>query len=175
MLRRPPRSTRKESSAASDVYQRQDAEVAFSDVRLSVLLDEITDRFKPMAASQQVFLHVDCQPLCVHANLQQMKELFGNLIGNAVKYNRPGGQVWISVRQQDQGVSLRVRDNGVGIPKESLDRIFERFYRVDKSRSKSTGGTGLGLAIVKHIVAQHDAQMTLTSEVGVGTEIKIVF
>ena len=67
------------------------------------------------------------------------------------------------------------KDTGIGIPKEQQERVFERFYRVDKSRSKSTGGTGLGLAIVKHIVAQHDAQMTLTSEVGVGTEIKIVF
>ena len=70
---------------------------------------------------------------------------------------------------------LIVKDTGIGIPKEQQERVFERFYRVDKSRSKSTGGTGLGLAIVKHIVAQHDAQMTLTSEVGVGTEIKIVF
>ena len=70
---------------------------------------------------------------------------------------------------------LIVKDTGIGIPKEQQERVFERYYRVDKSRSKSTGGTGLGLAIVKHIVAQHDAQMTLTSEVGVGTEIKIVF
>ena len=70
---------------------------------------------------------------------------------------------------------LIVKDTGIGIPKEQQERVFERFYRVDKSRSKSTGGTGLGLAIVKHIVAQHDAQMTLTSEFGVGTEIRIVF
>ena len=153
--------------------ESKDAEVAFSDVRLSVLLDEITDRFKPMAASQQVFLHVDCQPLCVHANLQQMKELLGNLIGNAVKYNRPGGQVWISVRQQDQGVSLRVRDNGVGIPKESLDRIFERFYRVDKGRSRKQGGTGLGLSIVKHIVNFYHGSIHVESQLDVGTEFVV--
>lgn len=70
---------------------------------------------------------------------------------------------------------LIVKDTGIGIPKEQQERVFERFYRVDKSRSKSTGGTGLGLAIVKHIVAQHDAQISMTSEVGVGTEIKVVF
>ena len=68
-----------------------------------------------------------------------------------------------------------VRDTGIGIPPDSQDRVFERFYRVDKSRSKSTGGTGLGLAIVKHIVAQHEAQIFLNSEEGVGTEIRVVF
>ena len=70
---------------------------------------------------------------------------------------------------------LLVADTGIGIPKEHQSRVFERFYRVDKSRSKSTGGTGLGLAIVKHIVAQHGAQISLTSEEGVGTEVKVVF
>ena len=70
---------------------------------------------------------------------------------------------------------LIVSDTGIGIPEDSQERVFERFYRVDKSRSKSTGGTGLGLAIVKHIVAQHEAQLNLKSEVGVGTEIKVTF
>ena len=70
---------------------------------------------------------------------------------------------------------LTVKDTGIGIPKEAQKRVFERFYRVDKSRSKSTGGTGLGLAIVKHIVAQHEAQISLESEEGVGTTIKVVF
>ena len=70
---------------------------------------------------------------------------------------------------------LAVKDTGIGIPKDQQERVFERFYRVDKSRSKSTGGTGLGLAIVKHIVAQHGAKIEMTSEVGVGTEIKVIF
>jgi len=71
--------------------------------------------------------------------------------------------------------TLTVKDTGIGIPKEAQKRVFERFYRVDKSRSKSTGGTGLGLAIVKHIVAQHEAQIFLESEEGAGTEIKVTF
>ena len=76
---------------------------------------------------------------------------------------------------RERPVVLSVRDTGIGIPREHQDRIFERFYRVDKSRSKSTGGTGLGLAIVKHIVAKHDARMELDSEVGRGTEIRVAF
>ena len=76
---------------------------------------------------------------------------------------------------KNQRPALTVRDTGIGIPKEQQDRVFERFYRVDKSRSKSTGGTGLGLAIVKHIVVQHEAQIELSSEEGVGTERTVIF
>lgn len=104
-----------------------------------------------------------------------LEELLFNLCSNAVRYNKKGGSVTIVTTIENTRPVLIVKDTGIGIPKEQQERVFERFYRVDKSRSKSTGGTGLGLAIVKHIVAQHDAQMTLTSEVGVGTEIKIVF
>ena len=76
---------------------------------------------------------------------------------------------------KNQRPALTVRDTVIGIPKEQQDRVFERFYRVDKSRSKSTGGTGLGLAIVKHIVVQHEAQIELSSEEGVGTEVTVIF
>ena len=75
----------------------------------------------------------------------------------------------------DGHVVLSVKDTGIGIPKEDQERIFERFYRVDKSRSKSTGGTGLGLAIVKHIVEQHDAKLEIDSKLGEGTEIRVIF
>ena len=108
-------------------------------------------------------------------NKTLLEELLFNLCSNAVRYNKKGGNVTIVTTIENTRPVLIVKDTGIGIPKEQQERVFERFYRVDKSRSKSTGGTGLGLAIVKHIVAQHDAQMTLTSEVGVGTEIKIVF
>jgi two-component system phosphate regulon sensor histidine kinase PhoR len=81
----------------------------------------------------------------------------------------------ITIIQEAHGVSVRVKDNGIGISREHWERVFERFYRVDKSRSKSTGGTGLGLAIVKHIVAQHGAQIQLNSKVGKGTEIVVFF
>ena len=153
--------------------ESMDAEVMFSDVRISVLLQEIMDSLKPLAASCQVFLHVDVKPLCIRANLQQMKELFTNLATNAIKYNRPGGQVWITVGEQGDDMLVRVKDNGVGIPKESLDRIFERFYRVDKGRSRKQGGTGLGLSIVKHIVNFYHGTIHVTSELDKGTEFTV--
>ena len=108
---------------------------------------------------------------------QMMEELIYNLCDNAIRYNNRGGKVLVRVHEIDEtgNVELVVKDNGIGIPKEHQERIFERFYRVDKSRSKSTGGTGLGLAIVKHIVSQHRAEMTLESESGAGTTIRILF
>ena len=153
--------------------EAKDAEVVVSDVRISVLLDEIVDSLKPTAAAGQVFIHCDCQPLCIKANPQQMKELFSNLVSNAVKYNRPGGQVWVNIREKDGNMVARVRDNGVGIPQESLDRIFERFYRVDKGRSRKQGGTGLGLSIVKHIVNFYHGTIRVTSQLEEGTEFVV--
>ena len=153
--------------------EAKDAEVVVSDVRVSVLLEEIIDSLKPAAAAGQVFIHCDCQPLSIKANPQQMKELLSNLVSNAVKYNRPGGQVWVNIREKDGNMVARVRDNGVGIPQESLDRIFERFYRVDKGRSRKQGGTGLGLSIVKHIVNFYHGTIRVTSQLDEGTEFVV--
>ena len=88
---------------------------------------------------------------------------------------RSSGKVFVTVGEEDDNVFLSVRDTGIGNDKEHQERIFERFYRVDKSRSKETGGTGLGLAIVKHIAALHHAQIQIDSRIGEGTEIKILF
>ena len=98
-----------------------------------------------------------------------------NLVENGIKYNVDDGWVRVSLDADHKYFYVTVAASGLGIPEDSIERIFERFYRVDKSRSKSTGGTGLGLAIVKHIVAQHDAQITLNSKEGIGTEIKVTF
>ena len=111
----------------------------------------------------------------VMANKGLMDEVFYNLCSNAIRYNKPGGSVTVTVGTKDERPFLSVADTGIGIPKECQERVFERFYRVDKSRSKSTGGTGLGLAIVKHIVAQHNAALHLDSELDEGTTIEIVF
>ena len=100
-----------------------------------------------------------------------ISELVYNLCDNAIRYNRKNGSVYVMVGAS----SIVVRDTGIGIPKEHQDRVFERFYRVDKSRSKETGGTGLGLAIVKHIAEQHQATMELKSREGRGTEIRVAF
>ena len=98
-------------------------------------------------------------------------ELVYNLMDNAIRYNKEGG----SVRVETKGRTLTVEDTGIGIPEEHIPHIFERFYRVDKSRSKQTGGTGLGLAIVKHIAEKYGAKIQLESEVGKGTEITVLF
>lgn len=104
-----------------------------------------------------------------------LEELIYNLCDNAIRYNRPGGFVRVSVSREAAGVRLAVADNGIGIPPEHQERIFERFYRADKSRSKASGGTGLGLAIVKHIVIQHGAELQLESAEGAGTTISVLF
>lgn len=104
-----------------------------------------------------------------------LEELLYNLCDNAIRYNRPGGHVWVSVENGERGVMLTVRDDGIGISKEDQERIFERFYRVDKGRSRETGGTGLGLAIVKHIVEQHRAELKLSSVPGEGTCVEVKF
>ena len=98
-----------------------------------------------------------------------------NLCDNAVKYNKPGGEVEVTVEQRESEVLLAVRDTGIGIPAAHQDRIFERFYRVDKSHSKEIGGTGLGLSIVKHGAQFHGARIEMESEVGAGTAVTILF
>ncbi len=111
----------------------------------------------------------------IYANREMMEELVYNLCDNAIRYNNAGGSVSVWVTREESGAVLDVRDTGIGIPSEDQERIFERFYRVDKSRSKSTGGTGLGLAIVKHIVEQHQAALAVESSLGKGTQIKVMF
>jgi two-component system phosphate regulon sensor histidine kinase PhoR len=125
------------------------------------------------ARKHQVNLTLTGSKSIVNANKDMMEELINNLCDNAIRYNRPGGSVNVNIYKDGEFTKLVVKDTGIGIPKEHLERIFERFYRVDKSRSKETGGTGLGLAIVKHIVAKHGEQLHIESEVGVGTVITI--
>ena len=98
-----------------------------------------------------------------------------NLCDNAIKYNRPGGSVTVTTQEQDGEAILTVADTGIGIPEEERDRIFERFYRVDKSHSKEVGGTGLGLSIVKHAVMLHNAKIEVDSQVGQGTTFRVRF
>lgn len=111
----------------------------------------------------------------IKANQQMIQEILYNLCDNAIRYNKPQGHVWVSVFNKGSKSVLQVRDDGIGISEEDLERIFERFYRVDKARSKQTGGTGLGLAIVKHIAEQHNAKIHIESELGKGTTISVTF
>ena len=152
-----------------------DLKLEFETVDLHDLGEQCIHSMQMQADKNEVTLHLEGASVPINGNKTLLEELLFNLCSNAVRYNKKGGSVTIVTTIENTRPVLIVKDTGIGIPKEQQERVFERFYRVDKSRSKSTGGTGLGLAIVKHIVAQHDAQMTLTSEVGVGTEIKIVF
>ena len=102
-------------------------------------------------------------------------EMMYNLVDNAIRYNREGGYVNVFLIKENGQVCFGVEDNGIGIPKEEQERIFERFYRVDKSHSRKTGGTGLGLSIVKHGAALHHAEIQLKSEVEKGTRIEVWF
>lgn len=111
----------------------------------------------------------------ITANQEMIEEIIYNLCDNAIRYNKQDGHVWVSVFEKDDNIVLQVKDDGIGIAEEDLDRIFERFYRVDKARSKKTGGTGLGLAIVKHIAEQHDAKILIDSKLGEGTTISVLF
>jgi two-component system phosphate regulon sensor histidine kinase PhoR len=104
-----------------------------------------------------------------------MEELFYNLVSNAIKYNKPNGKVDIILSADNDNLQVAVSDNGIGIPDRDKPRVFERFYRVDKSRSKKLGGTGLGLAIVKHIAENYDAELRLESKEGEGTKISVRF
>lgn len=111
----------------------------------------------------------------VCADRELLRELLFNLIQNAIAYNKPGGSVRVSVSIDAGHPVLAVKDNGIGIPADEQEHVFERFYRVDKGRSRETGGTGLGLAIVKHIAEIHSTEITLNSEPGKGTEVAVRF
>ncbi|WP_349770302.1 ATP-binding protein [Hungatella sp.] len=153
--------------------ETKEAEMVCQDVRMSIVLDDVLESLKPLAAFHEVLIHADCKPLCIYANARQMTELLSNLLSNAIKYNKPGGEVWVTITEEDKEMIIRVRDNGMGIPKESLGRIFERFYRVDKGRSRKQGGTGLGLSIVKHIAGYYHGTITVQSELEAGTEFTV--
>lgn len=117
-----------------------------------------------------------CEDGCViDANQDMIQEIIYNLCDNAIRYNKPEGNVWVSVFREKDNIILQVRDNGIGIPEKEQQHIFERFYRVDKARSKKTGGTGLGLAIVKHIAEQHNAEIKIESYINEGTTISVIF
>lgn len=147
----------------------------FEQVDLFELAQTCVEMLQMNAEKHGVLLEFSGEKSVVYGSRQMLDEVIYNLCDNAIRYNKENGKVYVSVGEEDDNVYLSVRDTGIGIDEEHRERIFERFYRVDKSRSKETGGTGLGLAIVKHIVALHHAELRLDSEVGVGTEIKIVF
>ena len=139
------------------------------------LARNVVDSLQSVAQQNGILLAVHGTHGVVYGVRRVLHEMVYNLCDNAVKYNRAGGRVWVSVTAEKQTVSVSVRDTGIGIPDAQQSRVFERFYRVDKSHSKAVGGTGLGLSIVKHGAVLHHAEITLHSELEKGTEIILKF
>lgn len=152
-----------------------DVSRTFEPINLYTIAETCVNMLQINAEKHNVTLTFEGTPAEVMSTKEMMEELVYNLCDNAIRYNNENGTVHVSLSKKAQAVVLSVKDTGIGIPKKHQERIFERFYRVDKSRSKSTGGTGLGLAIVKHIVVQSNAKIELNSDKGIGTEIKIIF
>ncbi|MCR4673404.1 MAG: two-component sensor histidine kinase [Lachnospiraceae bacterium] len=153
---------------------RSESLPAFEEVNLFELAKESMSSLKMNASQNGITLSLEGSDCTVVGNKDMLKELIENLVQNAIRYNNEGGRVFVTVKNEERPM-LMVKDNGIGIPAAEQQRVFERFYRVDKSRSKATGGTGLGLAIVKHIVEIHDAEILLDSAPKVGTTITVLF
>ena len=144
-------------------------------VELAAITAQVVDRLSTTAERRSVTVEADLAPQKVMGVAQILDEMIYNLVENAIKYNKEGGKVFVTLQKEDTKVRLTVRDTGIGIPDADRQRVFERFYRVDKSHSKEIGGTGLGLSIVKHGAAFHGATLTLDSTLGQGTVISVLF
>lgn len=146
-----------------------------STIDMAEILSDCNDSLAMNAHKHGVEIEVNAKPCKIRGDREMIYELVYNLCDNAIRYNKEGGSVMLGVEPVGDRVVLTVEDTGIGIPSEHIDRVFERFYRVDKSRSKQTGGTGLGLAIVKHIAEQHNAKIEIQSEHQKGTKITVSF
>lgn len=153
----------------------EDSEPATESVDLYDVANEVVEILTVSAAKKQVELHLNGEPCVMNGIRRYLYEIIYNLCDNAIRYNKDGGKVIVDLKNKDSNIILSVSDTGIGIPAEHQSRIFERFYRVDKSHSKETGGTGLGLSIVKHAVAYHGGKIKLESTVNVGTTITVCF
>lgn len=142
---------------------------------LYTLAGTVVDSLKPEAKKANISVELQGESVVLHGVSQLLESIVYNLCDNAIKYNRKGGRVCVTVKKEAGSVLLSVSDTGIGIPQEDQERIFERFYRVDKSHSKAIGGTGLGLSIVKHAAAYLGAKVELQSEVGKGTTVTVHF
>lgn len=159
----------------SRIEQHDEEEhVTLEPARIRAILVAAASLCLIQATEKSIEIEIDCDPeIIANVNASLLEQAIVNLVDNAIKYSNPGGHVRIEVKQDEQHTYVRVIDNGCGIAQEHLHRLFERFYRVDKARSRKLGGTGLGLAIVKHIAQSHKGSITVESEVGSGTTFTI--
>lgn len=154
----------------SELDDSSDYRSSFEAVDVYAIAAHCVELLQPVANKHNVTLSLKGTPLVIQANRGLMEELLYNLCDNAIRYNREGGHVWVTVTDK-----LIVQDDGIGISPKYQKRVFERFFRVDKSRSRKTGGTGLGLAIVRHIAEVHGAAVSLDSDIGIGTTVRVEF
>lgn len=153
----------------------EDVSLQMEPVDLYELAEDCLDSLRPAAEKAKITLSLKGTSAEITGVYRLIHEMVYNLCDNSIKYNHPGGKVEVRIEETKTEVSLTVADNGIGISKEDQKRVFERFFRVDKSHSKEVGGTGLGLSIVKHAAQYHNARVELKSEPDIGTEIKIIF
>lgn len=150
-------------------------EVTIERLRLDKMAFDVADMLSIHAGEKQVTIdcHMNSEPVNIMGNSDRVEQMLINLIENAIKYNKPGGSVTVQVFSNGEEANIAISDTGIGIAEENLPRLFERFYRVDKGRSRQMGGTGLGLAIVKHIVRSMNGEIEVHSKLGEGTEFLI--
>jgi two-component system, OmpR family, phosphate regulon sensor histidine kinase PhoR len=146
----------------------------FETFKIVDITNSVMEILSSVADKKNVTIKTQIQDIIIKANEKYLQELLINLIDNSIKYNKPNGEIFLNIYEDEKNVNIIVEDTGIGIEEEDRSRIFERFYRADKSHSKLIGGTGLGLSIVKHIVAYHNGNIKLESKLGVGTKIMIV-
>lgn len=177
-LRRIKRETQNMTNLINDILMISRLETKTVDeniapTKIKPIVEEVLATLEPIAEQSGIKVSSSCEEVVMNANAQQIHQLLNNLILNAIKYNREEGSVSVTVKQEKNQLFLNVSDTGIGIPPDSQQRVFERFFRVDKGRSRKMGGTGLGLSIVKHIVQFYNGTVSLESEVSKGTSITI--
>ena len=159
----------------SRLDEQQDGVVAMESVDLDELAEDVVNNLREHAKKKEIALEYYGEPATIQGVRHVLYEMLYNIADNAVRYTNPGGRIRIFVGKRGERTYYRVEDNGIGIPKSEQKRIFERFYRVDKSHSHQTGGTGLGLSIVKHGATLHHAKINVDSDLGKGTKMELLF
>ena len=153
--------------------ETEEMQVTYLHIQVKKLLDSVVETLKPQIEAMHLNVYVNATEFTVFASLDHIKGIFYNLISNAIKYNKQNGRIDVVLKKNQKNMYFSVEDTGVGIAQEDQSRIFQRFYRVDKQRSKTIPGTGLGLSIVKHVVYYYQGKIHLTSKEDVGTKITV--
>lgn len=158
----------------SDIESKKDADQQEFDVRFAI--ENTVEALRPIAEDKNIKILLELDEGCmINGSIDRFRQMMVNLIENAIKYSDMNSRIWVSARYAENSITVSVKDEGIGIAPEHHERLFERFYRVDKSRSKKAGGTGLGLSIVKHIAVLLGAKLKVESQVGEGTTFYVIF